>query len=105
MNRLFSLLKKDSKTYLGRWNVDYCHKTLHTKVMFANEDHCGTCGSTTISKQVHIFKTKTDRVKELKQKTDSIRRYNEYINNAIMNRKVDKGVDIEKQIEYYICMN
>ena len=102
MNRFVSIFKKESKTYLGRWNVDYCQQTLHTKVMFANEDHCGTCGNTAISKQTRTFKT--DRVKELKQKTDSIRRYNEYINNAIQSRTVDI-IDIEKQIEYYICMN
>jgi hypothetical protein len=50
MNRLISTLKsyivrKEQTTALGRWNIDYCKKKMATKIDFSNEDHCGTCGS------------------------------------------------------------
>ena len=108
MNRLSFLFKNDSKTILGRWNVDYCQQTLHTKIMLANEDHCGTCGSTMISSRMSQFakQHKMEKVREYKTKTDSTRRYNEYINAAVKGRKVPKkDVDIETQINYYICMH
>lgn len=103
MNRISFLFKSDPKIYLGRWNIDYCHQTLYTKVMYANEDHCGTCGSTMISRQLHTVKK--DRVRELKQQTDAARRYNEYLNAAIRSRMVKKETDLEQQIQMYICMN
>uniref|UniRef100_A0A6C0CL99 Uncharacterized protein n=1 Tax=viral metagenome TaxID=1070528 RepID=A0A6C0CL99_9ZZZZ len=30
---------------LGRWNTVYCTKSINRKVDWANEDHCGPCGS------------------------------------------------------------
>lgn len=35
--------------YLGRWRIDYCQKILHNKIKYANEDHCGACGSESIT--------------------------------------------------------
>ena len=33
------------KITLGRWNLDECKTKINTKVDWANEDHCGPCGS------------------------------------------------------------
>jgi hypothetical protein len=104
MNTLSFLFKHDPKKFLGRWNVDYCGKVLHTKVTLANEDHCGTCGSTVISEQRRKYQTES--IKEFKAKTDAMRRYNEYINVAICSRTpASKNDTMDQQIEYYICMN
>ena len=35
---------------LGRWNLDYCSKTIEHKVNLTNEDHCGTCSSYMLTK-------------------------------------------------------
>jgi hypothetical protein len=50
MNRFISTLKSyiarnERPTSLGRWNIDYCNKKMATKIDYSNEDHCGTCGS------------------------------------------------------------
>lgn len=50
MNRLISTLKSyiarnEQTKALGRWNIDYCKKKMATKIDYSNEDHCGTCGS------------------------------------------------------------
>jgi hypothetical protein len=108
MNRLSFLFKNEPKPFLGRWNVDYCQQTLHTKIMLANEDHCGTCGNSIISSRTleYAAQMKKNKVREYKTQTDSVRRYNEYINVAIKSRKPKQiNNDVEKQIEYYICMN
>ncbi len=106
MNRLSILFKSQPKPFLGRWNVDYCQKRLNTKVMLANEDHCGTCGNSLISSRMHeITRQKTFRQAN-KDQTDAIRRYNEYIHEAVKSRKVSiETNEYEKEIEYYICMN
>lgn len=36
---------------LGRWKINYCSKTMNSKVDLANEDHCGPCGQYAISKK------------------------------------------------------
>ena len=107
MNRLSFLFKNDPKTVLGRWNVDYCQHTLHTKIMMANEDHCGTCGNSMISARMteHAKLHKINKVREYKTKTDATRRYNEYINAAVKGRKIVGKSNFEKQIDYYVCMN
>ena len=38
-------LFSQNKITLGRWNTDYCVKKIDKKVDWANEDHCGPCGS------------------------------------------------------------
>ena len=97
MNRFLTFVKHEPKKYLGRWTVDYCDQILHTKIKLANEDHCGTC-ETIYVKHLETKKNKT--------KTDSARRYEEYINAAIRSRIVHtKKSTIDNQIEYYICMN
>jgi formate dehydrogenase assembly factor FdhD len=99
-----SFVFKDSKKFLGRWNVDYCQRVLHSKIRMANEDHCGTCGNTRISEQLKKNQAKT--IKQFKANTDAMRRYNEYINVAIRSRTLVPKIDtMERQIEYYICMN
>lgn len=37
------ILSRESKTQLGRWNLDYFKDKLDTKIDLANEDHCGIC--------------------------------------------------------------
>jgi hypothetical protein len=48
MNSLITIIKKFiPKTLpkpLGRWNND-CYMKTNKKIDFANEDHCGPCGS------------------------------------------------------------
>lgn len=39
------------KKPLGRWNIDYCSVKINQKVDSSNEDHCGPCGRSDISKQ------------------------------------------------------
>jgi hypothetical protein len=106
MNTLSFLFKRDPIKLLGRWNVDYCQQILHTKVKLANEDNCGTCHMSTTS---GLVKHASRAVKMSKAEKDATRRYNEYINIAIRNRKTNVQTnstnDINKQIEHYICMN
>ena len=33
---------------LGRWRIQDCRRTQDTKVDWANEDHCGPCGTTPV---------------------------------------------------------
>ncbi len=99
MNRLLTFVKHEPRKYLGRWTVDYCDQVLNSKIRLANEDHCGTCG--TIYLKTTERENKTHRMNK-----ETISRYNEYINAAIRERKAVKEVSsIEKQIEYYICLN
>lgn len=108
MNRLSFLFKNDPKKYLGRWSVETCQLTLHAKILMANEDHCGTCGSSAISSRImeHAKLHKSNKIRESKTKTDAARRYNEYLNAAVRGRKVlVTDPDLERQIEYYICMH
>jgi hypothetical protein len=39
-----NIVKKETPTFLGRWNVDYCYKKINKKIDYSNEDHCGPCG-------------------------------------------------------------
>ena len=94
MNTISFLFKRDPKKFLGRWNVDYCQDVLHSKIRMANEDHCGTCGNTVITEQL-----KKHRLKHIKEFKD------EYINVTIRSRTEPKIDTMERQIEYYICMN
>lgn len=41
----------ESPVLLGRWRLDYCTYTVHRKVLWSNEDHCGVCNSKEIQKQ------------------------------------------------------
>lgn len=38
------IVAKEPSKLLGRWNIDYCNRTLDKKVDLSNEDHCGPCG-------------------------------------------------------------
>jgi formate dehydrogenase assembly factor FdhD len=103
MSAFSFLFKRDPKVFLGRWKVDHCQMIQNRKVMLANEDHCGTCHYSKIAEQMNRAK----KVEEFKQKTDAERRYNEYINAAVKSRRITSTTpdNLEKQIEYYICMN
>lgn len=53
LQRLLSFLKfNEPQRVLGRWGVVYCHNAIDQKVTLTNEDHCGSCGSTPISKRL-----------------------------------------------------
>lgn len=39
------IITKEPKVLLGRWNINYCEKTINKKIDLANEDHCGTCNN------------------------------------------------------------
>jgi hypothetical protein len=97
MNALSFLFKRDTKKYLGRWTVDYCDRVLHTKVLLANQDHCGTCETVPIRRG---------------KNGNGNQRYNEYINAAIQRRipavkntVYNEDDRVAKEIEYYICMH
>lgn len=51
-NILRRLNGEEPPRLLGRWNIDYCKNTLYQKVTMTNEDHCGSCGSTSIQKKI-----------------------------------------------------
>ena len=46
-----NFIKNESPKSLGRWNINYCNKTMSNKVDLANEDHCGPCGQYAITKK------------------------------------------------------
>ena len=46
-----NLIQREPPKSLGRWNINYCSKTMNSKVDLANEDHCGPCGQYAISKK------------------------------------------------------
>ena len=50
VKRIFESWFSKNKISLGRWNTDYCRNKLDTKVDWANEDHCGPCGSAPLQK-------------------------------------------------------
>ena len=35
---------------LGRWGIEKCHTKIDKKVDWANEDHCGPCGTSGLNK-------------------------------------------------------
>jgi hypothetical protein len=45
------LTQREPPKLLGRWNINYCTKTMNSKVDLANEDHCGPCGQYAILKK------------------------------------------------------
>ncbi len=48
VKRLFNrLIKSYQPVQLGRWSIEYCPKILDTRVKLTNEDHCGTCWTST----------------------------------------------------------
>jgi hypothetical protein len=55
-NIIKKVMAKERKP-LGRWNIDYCSVKINQKVNLSNEDHCGPCGNSDISKQVVSIRT------------------------------------------------
>lgn len=103
MISLLSFLRRDPRKYLGRWTIDYCDKILHEKIRLANEDHCGTCG--TVIKQRNLKHKHIGGIRKYETNSELNRRYNEYINNAIRNRRATTTQmpdDVDTQIAYYI---
>lgn len=50
MLRIFILVRNllrtsVQKTNLGRWSVETCNKKINRKIDWANQDHCGPCGT------------------------------------------------------------
>jgi hypothetical protein len=43
MNFIRIIFKPNAAPQLGRWNLHYDPKIVHSKVDQANEDHCGCC--------------------------------------------------------------
>ena len=43
-NFLSKILIKDSRLFLGRWSINYCHNNINKKIDSGNTDHCGPCG-------------------------------------------------------------
>lgn len=60
-NFIIKIIEKKPLSPLGRWNIDYCTKTINRKIDLANEDHCGPCGQ-------YKNKTKTNTKKESNSK-------------------------------------
>lgn len=61
MKNLFMIIQnfipKTLPKPLGRWNND-CHLKTNKKIDFANEDHCGPCGSLLKDKMIETIKDK-----------------------------------------------
>lgn len=45
---------------LGRWNLTECPQMIDRKVDWANEDHCGPCGSNPIKLHSNSSKSASD---------------------------------------------
>lgn len=57
----------NATTKLGRWQLHYDPKVVHSKVDQANEDHCGCCGeSAEQMKQSQQMKQMKDKVQKKK---------------------------------------
>ena len=39
-----TIIFKEDKILLGRWNIEYCPKKINNKIDMSNFDHCGSCG-------------------------------------------------------------
>ena len=46
-NLISNLFVKQPVVSLGRWNIVYCQEKINKKIDLSNEDHCGTCTSST----------------------------------------------------------
>jgi hypothetical protein len=60
INFLTQIFKKEVPKQLGRWNIDYCHKKINTKIDYSNEDHCGPCGNYSIKNKEQEKKNKEE---------------------------------------------
>jgi hypothetical protein len=56
-----NLFVKQPVVLLGRWNIVYCQEKINKKIDLSNEDHCGTCTSSTF-----ISTTKNNKNKKNK---------------------------------------
>ncbi len=59
-NIIKNISKKETPTYLGRWNVDYCSIKVNQKIDRSNEDHCGPCGTNKIDVSNSFNKLQSD---------------------------------------------
>ncbi len=50
-NQIISILRNKPDVHLGRWTVEKCNKRTNKKIDFANEDHCGPCGTNLLVKK------------------------------------------------------
>jgi hypothetical protein len=67
MNFLRRLLTPATTTQLGRWQLHYDPKVVHSKVDQANEDHCGCCGESAEQMKDKYRKKKWQELQEKKQ--------------------------------------
>lgn len=69
MNSITILIKrflKDEVKVLGRWNINYCNKSMNYKIDLSNEDHCGPCGQYALIKSKETKKIHLPNSKEYK---------------------------------------
>jgi hypothetical protein len=57
------MMKPATNTPLGRWQLHYDPKVVHSKVDQANEDHCGCCGESAEQPK------QSEQMKQMKDKT------------------------------------
>lgn len=65
MNFLRRWLTPATTTQLGRWQLHYDPKVVHSKVDQANEDHCGCCGE---SAEQMKQSEQSEQMKQMKQR-------------------------------------
>jgi hypothetical protein len=58
----------NATTKLGRWQLHYDPKVVHSKVDQANEDHCGCCGESAEQMKQREQSEQTKQMKQMKQR-------------------------------------
>lgn len=78
MNKYLSVITKmfrpKTMTMLGRWRLEYNETIIKDKVYWANNDHCGPCGSQLTPKENHNNETIIEVREKEKDKDKKINR-------------------------------
>ena len=68
LRRLLTPATNARTTQLGRWQLHYDPKVVHSKVDQANEDHCGCCGESAEQMKQREQSEQTKQMKDKDQK-------------------------------------
>jgi len=82
LRRLLTPATNARTTQLGRWQLHYDPKVVHSKVDQANEDHCGCCGE---SAEQMKQREQSEQTKQMKDKNQK-QKWQEKKNQALMKK-------------------
>lgn len=77
---------QESRQYLGRWAMEYCQTALDNKITHANEDNCGSCGNTLVSKKLARAEQNMNNAVKLMYSSSKQNNYTKYIQHALHKR-------------------